>query len=46
MAMRIGIESLEKALLFEPPKHLASLVYPSGSLPPEQFNEDKPKKRA
>jgi hypothetical protein len=45
MAMRIGIESLEKAVLVEPSKKLAGLVYSSGSLPPGQLNEDKPKRR-
>ena len=45
MAMRIGIESLEQAILSEPKKHLPGLVYSSSSLSPEQFNEEKPKKR-
>jgi hypothetical protein len=45
MALRIGIESLEKAVLVEPSKGLASVVYSSGSIPPDQFNEEKPKKR-
>jgi hypothetical protein len=43
--MRIGIESLEKAVLVESSKKIAGLVYSSGSLPPEQLNEDKPKRR-
>jgi len=46
IAMRIGLQNLEKALEQPPQKNLSSLIYPSGPDKGAELNEEKPKKKA